>query len=69
MCLKEIFSLLIPRISKNLMNKYLHLMLFIKKSQLKDLIKLLDRGFGKIFKGLKANKNLELKFGTKVEYF
>lgn len=66
---KEIFSLLIQRISKNLMSKYLLQMLSIKKSPLKDLIKLLGRGFGKIFKDLKVNKNLELKFGTKVEYY
>ncbi len=66
---KEIFSLLIQRISKNLMSKYLLQMLSIKKSPLKDLIKLLGRGFGQIFKDLKVNKNLELKFGTKVEYY
>lgn len=44
-------------------------MLSIKKSQLKDLIKQLDRGFEKTFKDLKASKSRELKFGTKVEYF
>lgn len=66
---KEIFLQLIQRMNKILINKSLPQMLFIKKSQLSDLIKQLGKGFVIIYKDLKASNNLELKSGTKVVFF